>query len=171
MSEIYQYFVEGECEKKLIDTYKVAKNNNLTSGKVEVFNFINQEISNQRIAVLKPKTTIILVYDIDVENIKILNKNIKKLNSYGFKKIYHIQSIKNFEDEICFASNIKNINLIFNTVSKKDFKKEFNHCSKLDIKLKSIKFDINKIWSRLNSSSPFNIYSKQESLDVIRKKN
>ncbi len=53
MIKIYQYFVEGECEEKLINALKISPHNYLTPGKVTVFNFINKPISNSRIAVLK----------------------------------------------------------------------------------------------------------------------
>ena len=39
-TNIYHYYVEGECEKKLIDTYKTPPYLYFQSGKVEVFNFI-----------------------------------------------------------------------------------------------------------------------------------
>ena len=37
MSKIYQYFVEGECEEKLINALKVRPEEYLTPGKVTVF--------------------------------------------------------------------------------------------------------------------------------------
>lgn len=78
MSKIYQYFVEGECEEKLINALRVNPVDYLISGKVTVFNFTNKLISNPRIAVLNKETIIILVYDIDVNKIDILEKNIAK---------------------------------------------------------------------------------------------
>ena len=74
---------------------------------------------------LTPNTTIVLVYDIDVEYIHILEKNIMTLKKYGFKEIYHIQSIKNFEDELLYSSKLKNINDLFNTEGVKEFKLAF----------------------------------------------
>ena len=76
MNRIYKYFVEGECEEKLINTLKQPPINLLLPGKVEVFNFITKKITRQRISVLEPKTTIILVYDIDVEQTDILEYKI-----------------------------------------------------------------------------------------------
>lgn len=37
MSRNFHYFVEGECEKKLIDTLKIPPCNYLMPGKVDVF--------------------------------------------------------------------------------------------------------------------------------------
>ena len=91
MSKIYKYYVEGECEERLINVLKTPPLNCLLAGKVEVFNFITEKLTSQRIAVLNPETIVILVYDIDVDKTDILEENIKKLNSFGFKRIHHIQ--------------------------------------------------------------------------------
>lgn len=121
--------------------------------------------------VLDPTTEIVLVYDIDVTKLDVLKKNIKKLNKAGFKKIYHIQSIKNFEDEIVFSSNIKNINIFFNTNSVDEFKELFINHKDIVNKLKTFSFDVNRIWSRENKKPPFNVYSNKKDLDFIRKTN
>ena len=69
---IYQYYVEGECEEKLINTFKVPPYSYFKPGKVEVFNFIQKSISNQRLMALNRKTIIILIYDIDVKKVDTL---------------------------------------------------------------------------------------------------
>ena len=171
MSKIYQYFVEGECEEKLINALKVRQQEYLTPGKVTVFNFTNKSITNPRIAVLNKETIIILVYDIDVNKTEILEKNIAKLNKFGFKKIYHIQSINNFEDEIIYSTALNKIDRLFNTAGKEEFKKEFIHSSNIIKKLDSVGFNRDKMWSRVNNKEPFNKYSNKESLKIIRNKN
>ena len=69
------YYVEGECEKKLIDALKGEKKG-LLAGKVEVFNFVRDRFSELRIRTLKSKSIIILVYDIDVPMTSVLKHNI-----------------------------------------------------------------------------------------------
>ena len=101
----YHYFVEGECEEKLINSYKVPPYSYFKPGKVEVVNFIQKRISRQRLLSLNKKTIVILVYDIDVGKTDILEENIQKLIENEFK-VYHIQSIKNFEDEIVYSTNL-----------------------------------------------------------------
>ena len=49
------YYVEGECEKKLIDALKGEKKG-LLAGKVEVFNFVRDRFSELRIRTLKSKS-------------------------------------------------------------------------------------------------------------------
>ena len=97
---LYHYFVEGECEEKLINELKSINNRSLVAGKVDVLNVINEEIADARLLALNRNTNIIFVYDIDVEKTEILEKNIRKLKYYQFNNVFHIQSIKNLEDEI-----------------------------------------------------------------------
>ena len=152
MAKIIHYFVEGKCEKKLID----------------VLNVINERISKQRLLVIKPNTHIILVYDTDVENTTILDENIEFLRKHNFKNIYHIQSIKNFEDELVYSTSLRNINQMYNTAGKEEFKNKFIHQTALYSKLKKIDFDCKKIWSRTNNDKPFDKYFKGEDLKFIK---
>ena len=170
MKKIYKYFVEGECEQKLINALKTPPSNYLVAGKVEVFNFTKERITPQRIAVLKRNTVIILVYDIDVKNTEILEENIKRLKTFGFKIIYHIQSINNFEDEIVYSTSIKNIDELYNTNNVSEFKSSFLHQGDILLKLSKNNFDPNKIWSRINTKRPFSKYSNIESIKIIRNK-
>lgn len=169
MAKIFHYFVEGECEEKLINELKVPKANMVIPGKVEVLNVVRDKISKQRLMVLNPKTNIILVYDIDVENTDILNYNIELLNKYDFKNIYHIQSINNFEDELVYATSLKRINDMYHTVSVEEFKTKFVHQNDLLSKLKRINYDNSKMWSRVNTKEPFGVHSKKEYLTIIKK--
>ena len=170
MSKLYQYYVEGDCERKLINELKMSPNNYLIPGKVDIFNFINKKISNQRIAYLKKNTIIILVYDIDVENTSILEDNISKLKKFGFNKIIHIQSINNFEEEIVYSTNLKNINSMYSTQSYNEFKRNFLHQKDIVKKLQSFNFDKNKLWSRKNSIDPFSKYSNKSNINSIKQK-
>ena len=163
----FHYYVEGECEEKLINEYKVPPYSSFKPGKVEVFNFIQKRISNQRLLSLNKNTVIILVYDIDVEKTEVLEENIKKLNEFDFK-VYHIQSIRNFEDEIVYSTDLKKINDMFSTESVDEFKNYFIHQDRLVSRLKKEKIKVDKIWSRVNKKQPFDKYSNEESLRFIK---
>ena len=169
MSKLFHYFVEGECEKKLINELKVPKADLFLPGKVEVLNVVREKISKQRLMVLNPKTNIILIYDIDVENTEILSYNLEMLKKYNFKNVYQIQSINNFEDELVYATSLKKINEMYNTVSVDEFKTKFIHQNDLLSKLKKINYDNSKMWSRVNNKDPFNKYSCKEDLTIIKK--
>ncbi|MCQ2814971.1 MAG: hypothetical protein MJ227_01600 [Bacilli bacterium] len=60
MNSYIQYFVEGECEEKLIQESKKPPYFMFKSGKVEVFNIVSKELSIARILSIKKKTTIVL---------------------------------------------------------------------------------------------------------------
>lgn len=168
MGNCYQYFVEGECEEKLITEGKKSPYFLFRPGKVEVLNVASKELSEARILAIKKNTQIILIYDIDKGNLEILKNNVKKLQLYGFKKIYHIQSIINFEEELLYCTNLKSIDEMFGTVGLTNFKQKFINHKNIISKLQSVGFDKNKIWSRKTKGS-FSIYFNENDQKFIKK--
>lgn len=169
MNKIYKYFVEGECEEKIINALKISPVNGILPGKVEVFNVINKKLTPARLAIIPPDAIIILIYDTDVEKTDILEQNILLLNQFGFKNIHHIHSIKNFEDELVFSTELTNIHQMYNTNSEEEFKTKFMHQNNILVKLRKHKFDSNKLWSRTIKRGGFKKYSNQESIELIKK--
>ena len=161
------YFVEGECEKKLIDEYKTGNNAIFYPGKVDVYNFINKKITLARLGSISKNTQIILVYDTDVLDETMLLENLNFLKSKGFTNILHIQSIKNFEDELVYSTSIKNINEIFNTDSRNEFKNKFLKANNIKGKLTKISFDGSKMWSRKNNIEPFSKYYSKKNQEYL----
>lgn len=150
MPNIYHYYVEGECEKKLVDTLKDNSNRMIVAGKVDVFNVQQEVLTSLHLLPLKRNTTIILIYDTDKKNEKILNENLKVLKDNGFKDVICIAQNKNIEDELIRSTNIKDIKELLNSKSNKDFKTDFIKENKLLDKLKAHKFDISKMWINHN---------------------
>ena len=148
MAKLLQYYVEGECEEKIINAFQHEEVGFL-AGKIDVINPAKQSISKLRISQLKKDTIVVLVYDTDAANEKILNDNVRLLKqSKNVKAIYHVQSVNNFEDEIVYATNISNINDVFKTKGVNEFKKQFIAHKDIVKKLNNISFDIKLIWSR-----------------------
>lgn len=171
MNKIIHYFVEGKCEEKFINMLKQPKNGgHILAGKVEVLNFINEQITNLRIMNLKPGTLIVLVYDTDVQNEEMLINNINKLKKYGFNKIYHIHSVKNFEDELIYSTNINKINDFISVMSVEEFKSKFLSMkeSAIDSKLKMHDFSMKRMWSRQGSGC-FEMYKTKDGIKLIKK--
>ena len=82
-SGIYQYYVEGEDERSLLNTLKLRC---IESGKIDKFNVIQSRFTTARMRTLKTGTTVVLVYDTDVEmNTKILDENIYSIQSAPVK--------------------------------------------------------------------------------------
>ena len=61
---IYQYYVEGDDEKALVNTLK-SDLRCIESGKVDVFNVVQNLLKPTRLRTLKPNTIVVLVYDTD----------------------------------------------------------------------------------------------------------
>ena len=171
MSEIIKYFVEGECEKVIINTLKAPPLSLIKPGRVEVFNVIKDKITLPRITQLKKETNIILVYDTDINKTDVLDYNIDLLHQYGFNKIYHIQSVKKLEDELVRSSSIKRIEEMFDTQGMDEFKHKLISNANLVSKLKSIDFDINKMWRQRPYSSLFLTYYNKDFVNKILEKN
>ena len=170
MSEIIKYFVEGECEKALINTLKAPPLSLIKPGRVEVFNVIKDKITIPRIAQLKKESHIIFVYDTDISKTDVLKYNIDMLEQYGFTKIHHIQSVKNLEDELLRSTSIKKIDDIFNTQGEAEFKHKFINTENLASKLNNINFDINKIWKQKPIDKSLVFYNKDFINRILEKK-
>ena len=153
----YQYYVEGSDEKKIVDTLKKDLRC-IRSGKVEVFNVIQNEIKKTRIRTLKKGTVVILVYDTDIPKTDVLKKNIDQLNKErNIGKVICIPQVYNLEDELKRACGIKDIKKITNSKSNTDFKRDLIQCNNLDHRLVTCNFNIEKFWIKIpdNDFEPF----------------
>jgi len=143
---ILHYFVEGENERKLIET---IKNKYLYSGKIKIINTIQNKVPNSVLRTLERETVVVLVFDTDVEKIDILDENIKLImSSNNVKDVICIPQIKNLEDELIYSTNINKIVDLLESKSKTNFKNDFNNCKNLMKKLEDKEFKISKLWSR-----------------------
>lgn len=165
--KLYQYYVEGECEKNFIVSFTHAKNSEyiLHPGKVEKLNPITSKISDTKARTIKRDTRIVFVFDTDVENTSILEENIKTLNRIArvdTKDIIFLMSIKKFEEEIAFSCSdihdVKGLIKLFNSQGTSSLKTDLANCKNLEDKLKQAGFDIKLMWSR-DAKEPFDKYS------------
>ena len=148
-NNIYQYYVEGDDEKRLLEVLK-GDLGYIASGKVEKFNVVQNELKITRIRPLKRDTIVVLVYDTDVEKTDILQKNVDFLKSQaGIKDVICVPQVKNLEEELLYSCRIKNICELTNSKSNKDFKSDFIRCTNLGSRLTKCSFDLAKFWSRV----------------------
>ena len=165
-NRIFYYIVEGENEKKFIEIIKEKEY--IPSGKIRVFNVIQNKISTTFLRTLDSNTIVILVYDTDIVKLDVLDENIKLiLKNKNVTDIIFIPQILCIEDELVYSTDIKKIEELLDSKSKREFKADFNNCSNLLEKLLKKGFDINKIWSR-NSDGEFSKY--QNSSQKIKKR-
>ncbi|MBQ2677795.1 MAG: hypothetical protein IJF96_02660 [Firmicutes bacterium] len=167
-NEFFQFYVEGEDEKKVIDTLKKDMKT-IVSGKVDVLNVIQKEIKSPRIRTLKTGTNVILVYDTDIERTDILEKNIRLLqSSKHIKRIICIPQVKNLEEELVRATNVRRALDILGSRSLADFKRDLIKCTNLDRKLQERGFDMSKFWCK----TPHNSFAKYgNDAELIKKLN
>lgn len=157
MRNIIYYFVEGECEKKLIN---VIKNKYIQSGKVKIKNISQEVIHSSVLRTLEKNSICVMIVDTDVlyNNEKCFQKileNKKKLEKNGVKYVFIYQD-KNLEDEIVKSTNLKKILEMFETKSIGEHKTIFKNHKNLLQKLEKIGFDINKIWLYNDDELPEN---------------
>lgn len=144
----YQYFVEGEDEKKLLNTLK-NQLGLVRAGKVQVLNVVQNKFPDAILRTLTNGTVIVLVFDTDTGNADILNSNIKLLNKCPFiSRVITVPQVKNLEDELVRSCDIGNITQLLNSRSKKDYKSDLIRITNLESKLKEHKFDISRFWSK-----------------------
>lgn len=145
-SKFIQYYVEGEDDKKVVDTLK-TKMGLVKSGKVHVLNAVTEEITDLRLRAFSPGTMVVLVFDVDAGNVEILNRNIQKLKACrAVSEIITIPQVPNLEGELMRSCNIKRITELLNSKSTSDFKSDIIHVSNLDAKLREHKFNIDLFW-------------------------
>ena len=157
-SKYYIYYVEGQCEEKLINTLK-CDSKLIRPGKVQICNVIGKKITQGQLMMIKPHTVVVLVFDTDVMQTTILYENIKILEKCSnVDAVITITQVRNFEEELLYSCDIKNILEFTHSKSNADFKRDFIHISNLQRRLEEVSFDISKFWSR----SPVGSFAKLE---------
>ena len=142
----YQYFVEGEDERKLINTLK-SDMGMVEPGKVQVFNCVKERLTPLRLMTLKDGTAVVLVFDSDAGNLSILEDNIKLLQKQSnISDFLCVIQVKNLEDELVRACNIKQIEELLGVDSNRAYKRALIKEKNLSKKLLDHKFDIMKFW-------------------------
>ena len=101
----YHYYVEGNCEKKLIDEFK-KQQLPIISGKIDIFNAIQEVFSNTRLRMLSENTVVILVFDTDTGIIETLYRNVEILKKHP---TWCVMQVHNLEDEIKRSTDVKEI--------------------------------------------------------------
>lgn len=146
---IYRYFVEGESEQVLINTLKTDLGL-IVPGKVEILNVVQKKINKNWLRTMKPRTTVILVYDTDIEKADTLEKNIELLKQCAaVKEVWCIPQVKNLEEELVRACNIKNVMELTGTRTLHDHKRAFVNSSNQSQVLKRNGLDIKRLWSKV----------------------
>ncbi len=146
MRDVYQYYVEGEDEKRFLEVLKTDMRL-IVPGKIQVVNVVEESLSDLRLRILTKGTILVFVFDTDTRNFSILNSNIiKAKNSSNIKDVYCVTQVKNFEDELVRSTNLTKIEDFTRSQSKKNFKRDFIRDKNIKQKLYNYEFDFEKLW-------------------------
>ena len=108
-----------------------------------------------RLRILKKYTTVILVFDTDVSETKILEDNIKTLNSCeNVRNVYCIPQVFKIEDELERCCNISSKHRL---IIEKNLKK----------KLETAGFDIKKLWSKAPSGLFKDVPNDSDKIKIV----
>lgn len=145
--EYYQYFVEGEDERKIVNVLK-SDLKLILPGKVQIFNVTQQRLTRLRVMNLKKGTKVVLIFDTDEGNVSILKKNIDFLQKESVvSEIICITQVRNLEDELKRSCTIKQIKDLLGSKSNSDFKHDLIQEKNLSKKLQKYGFDFGAFWS------------------------
>ena len=144
------YFVEGECEEKLINALKVDTSL-VINGKVKKFNAITEELSNSKLITISPGSRVVLVFDTDVVLTAHLKKNIELLKTKCSRiEVLTIPQISNFEDEITNSTDVNKAQELTKSKTVDDFKKAVNKMKAVEFRnaLQRHKCDVKVLWTK-----------------------
>lgn len=157
------YFVEGDDEKKLVNTLKTSMGL-ICPGKVQKLNVIECKITDLHLRPLAKGTVVVLVFDTDTGNTGRLDKNIEKLKSCSaVSSVVTIPQVPNLEGELVRSCNIKVITELLNSKSPKEYKSDLIRVSNLDQKLKEHQFNINAFWNE-KPKPPYHLIENQSTI-------
>lgn len=146
-TKFYQYFVEGDDEKKIVNTLK-SDMGLIRAGKVQVFNCVQDKLTPLRLMNLKDGTSVVLVFDSDAGNLSVLQENIRLLKRQrNISEVICIVQVKNLEDELVRACDIKHVKTLLGVSSNKDYKSAIIKEKNLRKRLENNKFNIANFWS------------------------
>ncbi len=153
------YFVEGECEKKLISELKNFAP--LRPGKIHILNVLTHRLSNSRLMEILPGSIVYLVFDTDGEqDISQVRENIGllKQRTGGKVKIHLLIQVENLEDELLRSTDVRCVEELTNSRSRSDFKKDFLKLNSCLYVLTKHNFSINLMW-KTEPKKPFDSLS------------
>ena len=154
MGKYYHYFVEGDDDRKVVNTLKTDFQF-IISGKVDKFNVVERTLKKTHLMNLKEGTTVVLVFDTDTGNVDILNKNIEFLKQQSMvDDVVCITQVENLEDELVRSTSIREIKELTKSRTNSQFKTDVLHISNLKKRMDECLFDFSKFWS----SKPKNRY-------------
>ena len=146
----YYYFVEGQCEEKLVKALKLNPAL-LMPGKVKIFNVVQNIISLSILMSIEPGSAAVLIFDTDKAETDHLKSNINSLKKRcSGVDVLTILQVLNFEDEIERTTDVKNAENLTKSKTVEDFKSTVNRIKDVDFRrmLERHRLDMNELWEK-----------------------
>ncbi|GAA6394315.1 hypothetical protein I4100191B2_17970 [Clostridiales bacterium] len=141
------YFVEGECEAKLINALKEIPAV-IRPGKVKIINVIQNLLSASQLVQIQPGTTVVLVFDTDVPKTDYLKENILQLRKKCTKvEVVFLAQVRNFEEELVRVTDVGRASELTHSRSSSDFKRDFCATTNTRHLLNRHYLDLGKLWT------------------------
>lgn len=147
------YFVEGSCEKQLIDALK-QRPAKLIPGKVKILNPVQRRLSKSLLLTIDPGSIVVFVYDTDKPEAEILLENIALLaNLCVSVRVVHLMQVLNIEDELVRSTDVKSAPELTKSRGTGAFKSDFCRLTPLACRSLLDRHHLNagKLW---NTPSP-----------------
>ena len=142
-----QYFVEGQCEEKLVNALK-KEPCLILPGRCKVLNPVNEKLSPNDFISIPLGSIIVLVFDTDVADIDILDRNLKMIQKYAPRcETILVPQVKNIEDELLRATIVKNVEDLTKSRSLSNFKSDFCALKNCRAVLEKQELSMQKLWS------------------------
>lgn len=165
-SKFVQYYVEGEDEERLIHVLK-SDLGVIRPGKVQKLNVVEHILENARLINLRPRTMVVLIFDTDIGQTNILDRNLEKLKTCSaVSEIVTIPQVFNLEDELVHSCDLKKITELLGSKSKKEFKSDFIRAKNLANKLREHRFDMSRLWCQQPLSPYQHIMNQSEKIRI-----
>ena len=141
------YFVEGECEEKLINALKEVPAI-IRPGKVKIINVIQNLLNASQLVQIQPGTTVVLVFDTDVPKTDCLQENIRRLRKKCTKvEVVFLAQVRNFEEELVRCTDVERASELTHSRSNKDFKRDFCAATNTRHLLDRHNLVVSKLWT------------------------
>lgn len=141
------YFVEGECEAKLINALKEIPAV-IRPGKVKIINVIQNLLSASQLVQIQVGTTVVLVFDTDVLKTDCLQENIRQLRKKCTKvEVVFLPQVRNLEEELVRSTDVEQASELTRSRSNRDFKRDFCAATNARHLLDRHNLMLSKLWT------------------------
>lgn len=143
------YYVEGPCEQSLISALRESPAR-LMPGKIKVYNVVQNLIPKSQMLSIQARTTVVLVFDTDVDQTVNLQRNIDLLRRYcGRLRIVYLPQVRNLEDELIRCTDVKAVTELKRSNGIRNFKTDFCKLKSKDCRamLDRHGLDVGRLWT------------------------